>query len=168
MKSMNFRIGLGQDSHPVKKVTGKNNNPLKLGGVLISEEIECLAESDGDVIIHALCNALNTAVGYGSLSLYATEMCRLGIRDSREYLKKALLLVKDKGYRVSNISISVETNAIKLEDYREKMQKVLSAIMEIKNDEVGISFTSGEGLTSFGKGEGIQVLASVLITKILY
>jgi len=162
---MNFRIGLGQDSHPVKKVTGKNNNPLKLGGVLISEEIECLAESDGDVIIHALCNALNTAVGYGSLSLYATEMCRLGIRDSREYLKKGLLLIKDKSFKVGNVSIAVETSAVKLEEYREKMQKELAKNLGVEKDDVGIAFTSGEKLTSFGKGEGIQAFAIVLITK---
>jgi len=162
---MNFRIGLGQDSHPIKKATGRNNNPLTLAGVLISKEIECLAESDGDVIIHALCNALNTAVGYGSLSFYASEMCKLGIRDSREYLKKAMLLIKDKGFKVGNVSITVETNVLKLEQYREKMQKELAKILEIGKDDIGIAFTSGENLTSFGRGEGIQVFAVVLIIR---
>lgn len=161
---MNFRIGLGQDSHPVKKVK-KSLKPLILGGVLISNQIEVGADSDGDILIHALCNALNTAVGFGSFSLYATKMCQEGIKDSQEYLKKAVLGVKSKGYQVGNVSISVETSAIKLEEYGKLMKKSLAPILGISQEEIGISFTSGENLTAFGRGEGIQVFACVLISK---
>lgn len=163
---MDFRIGLGQDSHPVKKIRGtKNDNPLILGGVLISKEIKVIAESDGDILIHALCNALNTAIGYGSLSLYATKMCRRGIKDSKEYLKKAVSLIKEKGYRVNNVSIMVETGVIRLEEWKERISQSLAEILEVKKEDIGIAFTSGERLTSFGEGKGIQVLAVVLLSS---
>lgn len=165
MKEANFRVGLGQDSHPVKKINNKSNKPLILGGVLISDQIEITSESDGDVIIHALCNALNTAVGLGSLSLYATKMCQEGVKDSREYLKKAMLAIKSKGYRVDNVSIAVETSVIRLEEFGEKMKTTLALILKIDKDDIGIAFTTGENLTAFGKGEGIQVLVSVLTEK---
>lgn len=162
-----FRVGLGQDSHPVKKIKKgeKNNNPLILGGVLISQEIKTIAESDGDILIHALCNALNTAVGLGSLSSYATPLCHQGIRDSKEYLKKAMSIIKERGYRLGNVSIMVETSVIRLEEWREKISRSLAKILEVKNEDIGIAFTSGEKLTAFGRGKGIQVLAIVLISK---
>lgn len=163
---MSFRIGLGQDSHPVKKNKAvKNDNPLILGGVLISKEIKVMAESDGDILIHALCNALDTAIGYGSLSLYAVKMCKEGIRDSRQYLKKAVSLIKEKGYKVGNVSIMVETSVVRLEEWREKISQSLAKILEIKKEDIGMAFTSGEKLTSFGKGKGIQVFVCVLIVK---
>ena len=160
---MNYKIGLGQDSHPVKK--NQNNQPLILAGVLISKNLTVIADSDGDVVIHALCNALNTAIGFGSFSVYATPMCRSGMRDSREYLRKAVSLVKEKGYRVNNVAIMVETNAVRLENFRQKMSQILAKILEIKKDEIGMAFTSGEKLTAFGKGRGIQVFANVLLIK---
>jgi len=80
------RVGIGQDSHKLVKAKGK----LVLGGVVISEDYYLKADSDGDVIIHALCNALSTAIGGGSLDTWAGEMFRSGVRDSREFLKVIL------------------------------------------------------------------------------
>ncbi|MFH0942682.1 MAG: 2-C-methyl-D-erythritol 2,4-cyclodiphosphate synthase [Candidatus Beckwithbacteria bacterium] len=155
-----FRVGLGQDSHRLTK--GK---PLILAGVRIEFESGLEADSDGDVIIHSLGNALSTAVGGGSLDTWAGEMFRNGITDSREFLKKILEKIIKEKYSISNVSIMVEAKQPKLEEYREKMKASIAKIMKIEADQVGIAFTTGEGLSEFGKGKGIQAISTVLIEK---
>lgn len=151
-----FRVGLGQDSHKLKE-----GGKLILGGVKISEKYCLEADSDGDVIIHSLCNALSTAIGGGSLDTWAGEMFKSGITDSREFLKEILKKVKSQGFRVGNVAIMVEAGKPRLEEFREKMQLSLAKLLEIEMDKVGIAFTTGEDLTAFGKGEGIQAISVV-------
>lgn len=151
-----FRVGLGQDSHKLKE-----GGKLILGGVEISEKYCLEADSDGDVIIHSLCNALSTAIGGGSLDTWAGEMFKSGITDSREFLKEILKKVKSQGFRVGNAAIMVEAGKPKLEGFREKMQISLAGLLEIETDKVGIAFTTGEDLTALGRGEGIQVFSVV-------
>lgn len=155
-----FRIGLGQDSHKLK-----TRGVLVLGGVKISQEWHLEADSDGDVIIHSLCNALSTAIGGGSLDTWAGQMNQQGVTDSREFLNSILSKVLGQGYKISNISIAVEAGKPRLEQSREKMQASLGKLMSIDKNQIGISFTSGEELTSFGKGEGIQAISVVLLEK---
>ncbi len=155
-----FRVGIGQDSHKLKAGGG-----LILGGVEVSQEFHLEADSEGDVIIHSLCNALSTAIGGGSLDTWAGEMFKDGITDSREFLKVIIKRVKAEGYRVVNVSVAVEAGKPKLESFREKIQKSLAELLNIQADQIGIAFTSGEGLTVFGRGEGIQVYSVVLIEK---
>lgn len=155
-----FRVGLGQDSHRLK--AGRS---LILGGVKVSNKYYLEADSDGDVIIHSLCNALSTAIGGGSLDTWAGEMFKSGITDSREFLKVIIDRVKKKGLKINNVGIMVEAGKPKLEGFREKMQISLAKLLEIERDKVGIAFTSGEGLTSFGKGEGIQAFSIVSLIK---
>lgn len=162
-----FRVGIGQDSH---KLNAKCQMPnakrnLILGGVEITKEFYLEADSEGDVIIHSLCNALSTAIGGGSLDTWAGEMFRKGIMDSREFLKVILKKVEEQNYKISNVSIMVEAGKPRLEEWREKMQNNLGKLMGIDKTQVGIAFTSGEELTAFGRGEGIQVFSVVLIEK---
>jgi 2-C-methyl-D-erythritol 2,4-cyclodiphosphate synthase len=155
-----FRVGLGQDSHKLK-----SGGVLVLAGVEISQELHLEADSDGDVIIHSLCNALSTAIGGGSLDTWAGEMFRKGIKDSREFLKAILTKVNSQNYKISNVAIMVEASKPRLEEQRETMQKSLANLLKIEQDRVGIAFTSGEGLTNFGKGEGMQAISTVLLEK---
>lgn len=161
-----FRIGLGQDSHKlIRPAGGSILKRLILGGVEITKEYYLEADSDGDVIIHSLCNSLSTAIGGGSLDTWTGEMFRNGITDSKEYLRKILAKVKAGKYKITNVAIMVEAAKPKLEKYREEIQKSLAKLLEIEAENVGIAFTSGEGLTGFGKGEGIQAISTVLIEK---
>lgn len=155
-----FRVGLGQDSHRLKA-----GGVLVLGGIQVNREMHLEADSDGDVIIHSLCNALSTAIGGGSLDAWAGAMNQSGIKDSREYLKKILEKVASQGFKISNISVAVEAGKPRLEEKRGKIQQSLAEILAVGKNCVGISFTSGEKLTSFGKGEGIQVISTVLLEK---
>lgn len=160
-----FRVGLGQDSHRFEEE--KSKKPLIFGGVLIPGEVGLKANSDGDVILHALCNALSSAAGGDSLGTWADKMClKKGITDSREYLKVALKMVKQAGFKVNNISLAVEAKKPRLSlKTVAKIKTNIAKLTNISPEGVGITFTSGEGLTAFGKGEAIQTFAIVLLTK---
>lgn len=157
-----FRVGLGQDSH---RFSLDPKRKLILGGVEIGGQSGLEGNSDGDVIIHAVCRALEQAIGGESFSIYSDKMLQNGINDSREYLKIAIKHVKEKGYSVNNLGISLECQKPKIIPIAGKIKDSLAGILKLKKEEVGISATSGEDLTAFGRGEGIQVFAIVSLIK---
>lgn len=158
-----FRIGLGQDSHSFDK----NKKPLVLAGVKVSESGGLEGNSDGDVILHSLANALSSALGGDSLGTWADEMClKQGIKDSRQYLAHILNKVKEKNYQVNNVSISIEAKKPYLElKTLKQMKKILAEILKINLEKIGITLTSGKNLTAFGKGKGIQALSTISLVK---
>ncbi len=164
---MIFRVGIGQDSHRIKayNLENKNQKPLILGGVLIDKTIKLEADSDGDIVIHSLCNALNTAIGLGSFDTYSGLLCKQGITDSRKYLEVALKKIQRKSFKINNIAIMIEAGQPRLEKHREKITKSLANLLNIKKENIGIAFTSGDKLTNFGKGKGIQALTIVSLMK---
>ncbi|HLA03937.1 MAG TPA: 2-C-methyl-D-erythritol 2,4-cyclodiphosphate synthase [Patescibacteria group bacterium] len=155
------RVGIGQDSHKFAK-----KKPLILGGVKVADEGGLDGNSDGDVILHSLCNALSSAIGGDSLSTWSDNMCKRGIKDSQKYVDYIFKKVMGQKYKVENVSISVEAKRpyIDLEAVR-KMKMAVSKLLEIRNSQVGITFTSGEGLTPFGRGLGIAAICIVLLSK---
>lgn len=155
------RVGIGQDSHKFAK-----KKPLILGGVKVADEGGLEGNSDSDVILHSLCNALSSAIGGDSLSTWSDNMCKRGIKDSQKYVDYIFKKVMGQKYKVENVSISVEAKRpyIDLEAVR-KMKMAVSKLLEIRNSQVGITFTSGEGLTPFGRGLGIAAICIVLLSK---
>jgi 2-C-methyl-D-erythritol 2,4-cyclodiphosphate synthase len=158
------RVGFGTDSHAFEKTGLK---PLILGGVRISDSGGLEANSDGDVILHALFNALSQACGGESLGYYADPLCQKGIKDSREYLKIPMKMVLEMGYKVQNVGIMVEakTPRLSMEDIA-RMKRSISSLTGIGEKDVGITLTSGEGLTAFGRGEGMLAQAIVTLVKL--
>lgn len=160
-----MRVGIGQDSHRLKlKIKNdKTRKNLILGGVEISREYYLEANSDGDVVLHALCNALSSAVGGNSLGTWADRMClKEGITDSKEFVRVIHEKVRKNGFRVHNASFSVETEQPKISlKTIHKMKKRIAGLLKIPLSCVGITFTSGEEFTAFGKGKGIQVFCIV-------
>ena len=157
-----FRVGFGQDSH---RFTDDEKKMLVLGGVEIPGEAGLLGNSDADVVIHALCRALEQALGRESFSIYADKMHEQVVDSSREYLKMAKSHVRESGYKIGNIGISIEAKKPKIIPIAEDIKKCLAGILDIDHGSVGISATSGEELTSFGRGEGIQAFAIVSLIK---
>lgn len=155
------RVGIGIDSH---RFTDKPKQ-LILGGVIIQDEKGLEANSDGDVILHSLFNALSQAVGGKSLGFYADPLCKKGIKDSKAYLKIALERVTEKGFKINNIGIMIECKKPRLEGYEELIKERIAALCGIESSKVGLTATSGEELTAFGKGEGIQVFSIVSLRK---
>ncbi len=157
-----IRVGIGQDSHSFIR---KGKKSLVLGGVIIPNEKGLEGNSDCDVVLHALFNALSQAIGKRSIAVYSDKMCSEGIDDSKEYLKVALKMVNESNYRISNIGIMIEAKKPRIEPYVDKMKKSISEILMIEEDSVGITATSGEGLTAFGRGIGIQAFAVATLIR---
>lgn len=158
---MYFRIGLGQDSHRFLSEFDPNK-PLILGGVTLAEKLSFDAQSDGDVILHALFNGISQALGLRSIGYYCDQMClKKGITDSREYLKYILQEMRHKGYVIGNIGISIEAKTPRLEAHIPEIQDSLATLCHIDVSQIGITATSGEELTAFGQGRGLQVICVV-------
>lgn len=159
-------FSIGQDSH--RFVTDKsaigNSGSLILGGVLIPGAEPLLANSDGDVILHALTNAVSGFTGVNILGSVADRLClHQGIKDSKEYLKLALSYLGDA--RIIHVSISVECRSPRLSDHMDEIKKSIADLLAVPASSVGITATSGEGLSAFGKGEGIMVFCAISVRR---
>jgi len=157
-----FRVGFGQDSH---RFSRDEHKKLILGTVEVEGCRGLEANSDGDLILHALCAAIEQALGRVNFSVYSDAMCKDGITNSIEYLKVALGHLKEDGYLINNLGISIEAESPKILPIEEKMKDKLAGILSVEKSKIGINATTGEGLTAFGRGEGIQVFVIISIIK---
>lgn len=164
--------GIGQDSHrfmqPCEaqlKTADKWPKALILGGVVFENEIPLVANSDGDAVLHALTNAISGVTGVNILGAIADGMCRQGITDSAEYLKKSLSIAQEQGWAMTHISISIEAMKPKFTPKIGPMKQRIGELVGLDPARIGITATSGEKLTRFGEGEGIMVIASVTMRR---
>jgi len=156
-----FRIGIGQDSHMFEeKETG-----LTLAGIKIPNELKLKANSDGDVILHAIFNALSQAIGGMSLGFYADEQCEKGVKDSKKYLQIILKKIKKEKFKINSLGLMIEAGKPKIDPLVSKMRKSLSTLLNLNTRRIGITATSGENSTVFGEGLGIQCFAIASIVK---
>lgn len=154
-------IGIGKDSHKFC-----NDKQLILAGVKIDYNEGLEAVSDGDVVLHSLFNAIASALGERSIGHYFPTNDKKNInRDSKEFFDKIHELLKEKDYSVNNVSISIEAKEPKLEKYVDEMKKSISELLSIKKEQIGITLTTGEELTAFGRGEGIEAISYVSLRK---
>jgi len=159
---MNLRIGQGIDFHSLE--TGLK---LWLGGILIPSGKGCVAHSDGDVLLHAICDALLGAAALGDIGHHFpdTDPDYKNI-DSKILLKKTFDIVREKGYSVINIDSTVCLEKPKIAPYIPEMRSVIASILEIKTENVSIKATTTEKMGFVGSEEGIVAMASVLTEKI--
>ena len=134
----------------------ERNQILKLGGVPIPGCPALAGNSDADVILHALTNAISGLSGVNILGGLADELCRKGVKDSAIYLQEALNTLPP-GTTILHVSITWEGRRPKLKPYIDAIKESISSLLGISADRVGLTATTGEGLTAFGKGKGIQV-----------
>ncbi|MCR5617354.1 MAG: 2-C-methyl-D-erythritol 2,4-cyclodiphosphate synthase [Clostridiales bacterium] len=150
---------IGQDSHAFD--LSKTTDGIMLGGVKIPFDHPYIANSDGDVLLHAVTNAISGFTTRNILGGIADKMCLTDkITDSREYLKVGLEdLKKMEGVSIVHLSVTIECKRPKLMPHMEEIRLSLSSLLNIPASHIGITATTGEGLTSFGRGEGMQVFA---------
>lgn len=153
-----MKVAIGQDSHRFD--FEDKEKKLILGGVVFENETPCSANSDGDVVLHAITNAVSGITGKNILGKVADEMCKNGIKDGKEYLKEALKYLNEK---IVHLSIAIECKIPKIEPKREEMIKSIAKILDISENQIGITATTGEGLTEFGKGNGVSVFACITV-----
>jgi 2-C-methyl-D-erythritol 2,4-cyclodiphosphate synthase len=158
---MNIRIGQGIDFHRLE--TGLN---LWLGGINIPYERGCVAHSDGDVLLHAVCDALLGASGLRDIGFYFPDSDpELKNIDSKILLKRTFDLISKKDYRVSNIDCTVCLEKPRIASYIPEMKNIISSILETVPENISIKATTTEKLGFTGREEGIVALAVVLITN---
>ncbi len=156
-----LKVGIGQDSHMFEK----EKKGLFLGGIELKNEKKLQANSDGDVILHAVFNALSQAIGENSIGFYADEMAEKGIKDSKKYLTPLLGKIKRKKLKINSLGVMLECKTPKIDPIVPKLKKSLSEILDLKASKIGITATSGEHMTLFGAGLGIQCFAIVSLVK---
>lgn len=153
-----MKVAIGQDSH---KIDYENKEkPLMLGGIEFEEPYSLLGNSDADVVLHAITNAVSGITCKNILGKISDDMCKTGITDSEEYLKEALKYLKDN---IAHVSISIECLKPKITPKIPEMRDNIARILNIETNNVGITATTGEGLTEFGKGNGISVFACITV-----
>ncbi len=158
---MDIRIGNGYDVHALAE-----GLPLWLGGVLIDSPIGCIAHSDGDVAIHALCDALLGALALGDIGKHFPDTSDefKGI-DSKILLDRVMELIEDEGWHVINADITIAMQRPKLAPYIIPMRECLSEIMGISPARVSVKATTTEKLGFVGRSEGCEVYAVVLLGR---
>lgn len=160
---MLFKTGLGQDSHRFLE-NNEFKKPCIIAGLQFEGAPGFEANSDGDVVYHAICNAISTITGVTILGGIADELyLKQGITDSAVYLEKAMETLGD--YKVVHVALSIEAKIPFFKKRYEEIRESVAKVMKLTKDEVGVMATSGEELTDFGMGKGVQCFAIVTVSK---
>lgn len=158
--TLHQRIGQGIDFHRLEE-----GRELWLGGVHINSPKGCVAHSDGDVLIHAICDALLGAAALNDIGFHFPDTSAeyKGI-DSKILLKRTVELVSEKGYRIINIDSTVCLEMPRLAPYITAMRTTMAAIANISPDAISVKATTTEKMGFTGRGEGIVALAVCLLS----
>jgi 2-C-methyl-D-erythritol 2,4-cyclodiphosphate synthase len=156
---MNPRIGQGIDFHRLEK-----GMKLWLGGVKVPYNKGCIAHSDGDVLLHAICDSLLGAAGLPDIGVHFpdTDPQFKGIR-STILLEKVYNIIHKKGYRVTNIDSTVCLEKPEIAPYIPEMQSIIAGILEIPPDCISVKATTTEKMGFIGCEEGIMAMAVALV-----
>ena len=162
---MTIRIGHGFDVHAFGDVGSANE--IKLGGVAVPFNRELMAHSDGDVVLHALCDALLGAAALGDIGQHFSDSdAQFKNIDSRHLLKRVVAMLQSKHLEVSNVDLTVIAQVPKLAGHIEPMCQVIAADLGVTVDCVNVKATTTEHLGYIGRQEGIAVHAVCLLHRL--
>jgi 2-C-methyl-D-erythritol 4-phosphate cytidylyltransferase/2-C-methyl-D-erythritol 2,4-cyclodiphosphate synthase len=162
-----FRVGTGYDIHKFIKPQNDTKCYIKICGVEIKHNMEVEAHSDGDVVIHAIVDAMLGAVGCGDIGEhFPNNSLEWKDCDSLHFLDCAARKIKEKGYGVSNLDITIICEEPKISPYKIEMKKFLSRALKIDDELINIKATTAEKLGSIGRMEGISAHAVVSLYRI--
>lgn len=154
-----IRIGYGYDVH--RLATGET---LWLGGIEIAHTKGTVAHSDGDVLIHAICDSLLGALALGDIGKHFPDTSAdFKNVDSKLLLKRCTELIESKGYEVGNVDTMLILEKPKIMPHIEAMREVLAPLMHISKEDISIKATTKEGLSFVGKEEGVEAHSTVLL-----
>jgi 2-C-methyl-D-erythritol 2,4-cyclodiphosphate synthase len=155
-----MKIGIGQDSHEFD--FENSSKKLVLGGIVLENHTPLKGNSDADVVLHSITNAISGVTCVNILGKISDEMClNQGITDSSAYLSEALRYLD--GMKIVHVSVSIECLEPKITPYIPVLRNNIARLLDIPENSVGITATSGEGLTSFGQGKGIQAISIITV-----
>lgn len=158
---MDIRIGHGYDVHALGE-----GLRLVLCGVEVEHTKGCIAHSDGDVAIHAICDALLGALALGDIGkLFPDSDARYKGIDSTILLRKVVEMVRDKGFDISNIDCTIAMQRPKLRPYIDRMRERLAEVVGIASERISVKATTTEHLGFEGREEGVSATAVTLLVK---
>ncbi len=157
--ALHQRIGQGIDFHRLEE-----GRELWLGGVHVVSHKGCVAHSDGDVLIHAICDAILGAAGMNDIGTQFPDTSDeyKGI-DSKILLKRTVDMITEKGYRIVNIDSTVCLETPMLAPYISTMRNIMAAVAGISPDAISVKATTTEKMGFTGRGEGVVAMAVCLI-----
>jgi 2-C-methyl-D-erythritol 2,4-cyclodiphosphate synthase len=156
-----MRIGLGYDIHAFE-----DNKPLKLGGVTIPHPQGLKGHSDGDCLIHAICDAILGAAGLGDIGEHFPDTDEKNKNiDSRIILEDILKKIKNKGFRIENIDVNIIAQVPKLTPFKNDIKLKLAEIMAIAPSQINIKAKTKEHLDAVGQKLAIECQAIVQLIK---
>lgn len=156
-----LRTGLGWDNHRIAE-----GRPLILGGVRVECEFGLDGHSDADVLAHAITDAILGALALGDIGMHFPDTDpRWKGCDSLVFLRHAVQLAAEAGYRISNVDSTVILQRPKLKDYRLPIRESLAAAMGLALDRVSVKFKTAEKVGPVGEGKSAEAQASVLLMK---
>lgn len=158
---MSFRIGIGYDVHRLA-----DGESLWLGGILIPHHKGTVAHSDGDVVIHAICDAMLGALKLRDIGTHFPDNdSEFKDIDSKILLKRSYELVRQKGYELVNLDTSISAQHPKLKPFIPQMEETMAKVLGVNVDCISVKATTTEKLGFVGREEGISVSAVVLLQK---
>lgn len=156
-----LRIGHGFDAH--RLVAGR---PLRLGGVAVAHPRGLEGHSDGDCVLHAVCDALLGAAGEGDMGRhFPSSDARWRGVDSRLFVEEVARLLAARGLRLGNLDVTVIAQEPVLAPYLEAMGSTIAAALGVARDCVSVKAKSTDGLGALGRAEGIAALATALVAR---
>jgi 2-C-methyl-D-erythritol 2,4-cyclodiphosphate synthase len=161
---MQLRIGHGYDAHRFAEPS--DNRPLMLGGIEVPHDRGLLAHSDGDALIHALCDALLGVVALGDIGRHFPDTDQAYKNaDSAVLLKRVLGLVKNLGWSVVNADMTILAQSPRMAPHINAMRSRLAALLEVELDAVNVKASTTEGMGFVGRKEGLETHAVVLLSR---
>jgi 2-C-methyl-D-erythritol 2,4-cyclodiphosphate synthase len=158
---MNIRIGQGIDFHKLEA-----GLDLWLGGIKIPSVKGCVAHSDGDVLLHAICDAMLGAAGMRDIGHHFPDTDNnFKDIDSKILLKRTHQLVGESGYKVINIDSTVCLEKPKISLFIQEMKKTIASVLETEPENIAVKATTAEKLGFIGREEGIMAIALVLLSR---
>lgn len=158
---MDIRVGHGYDVHALA-----DGLPLVLGGITIEHTKGCIAHSDGDVAIHAICDAMLGALALGDIGkLFPDSSDEFKDIDSKILLRRVVGIVAERGYAVGNVDCTIAMQQPRLRPHIDSMRAALAATIGIGTDRISVKATTTEHLGFEGREEGVSATAVVLLTK---
>jgi 2-C-methyl-D-erythritol 2,4-cyclodiphosphate synthase len=156
-----YRIGQGIDFHQLAE-----GRELWLGGVQIPHTKGCVAHSDGDVLLHAICDALLGALSLGDIGQHFPDTDdSYKNADSKILLRRSYALVRERGYWLVNVDSTLLLQAPKIRPYVAQMQSTIAHELHMSADDISIKATTTEHLSFIGREEGVVATASILLQK---
>lgn len=163
-----YLVGCGSDDHRIvrSRSKGRNGKPLKLAGEIVSTEYSPVAHSDGDVVCHAVSNAIFLAIGERDIGHHFpdTEEAYAGIAGDA-MVSHAVKLAARAGYRVNNATAMITAGRPRIAPHIPEMRRNMARMLGVGVERVGIGATTGEDLSAHGRGKGINVVAQVSLER---